>query len=178
MKSEGARLAVIRGAADPHFIPLRQRGVNPLLAVQVAARASQFVAAGGAARDNRSAFFFRLLLPARSTTAEILVSDLCELSPAAAHRRVFLLPRGARSPGALFLESFRPVFLVVLSCFVSTAFFSRDYKVLCCIFADFRPVNRLYFCGRILTRLDCRLWSTGSPVACLTTGVRSKRDSL
>ena len=33
--------------------------------------------------------------------------------------------------------------------------FSRDYRVLCCIFADFRHVNRLYFCGaKILTHFS------------------------
>jgi hypothetical protein len=75
--------------------------------------------------------------------AEILVSDLCDLSPAAAHRRVFRC-REERGP-LLFFSLFFPVFLAVLYCFVSIAFFiaiTRSYVVLLQIFA---PVNRLYF---------------------------------
>jgi hypothetical protein len=76
--------------------------------------------------------------------AEILVSDLCDLSPAAAHRRVFSLPRGARSP-ALFLDRFRlffspvlPVFLAVLivSCrLLFLLVITRSYIVFLQIFA-------------------------------------------
>jgi hypothetical protein len=70
--------------------------------------------------------------------AEILVSDLCDLSPAAAHRRVFSLPRGARSPRALFSDRFRLFFSPVLSCFGSIAIFlaiTRPYVVFLQIFA-------------------------------------------
>jgi hypothetical protein len=50
----------------------------------------------------------------------------------------------ARSAVPLFLDLFSPVFLSVLSCFVSIAFFiaiARSYIVFLWIFA---PVNRLY----------------------------------
>jgi hypothetical protein len=53
--------------------------------------------------------------------AEILVSDLCDLSPAAAHRRVF---RCREERGPLFLDRFRLFFSPVLSCFGSLLFFS------------------------------------------------------
>jgi hypothetical protein len=53
--------------------------------------------------------------------AEILVSDLCDLSPAAAHRRVF---RCREERGRLFLDRFRLFFSPVLSCFGSLLFFS------------------------------------------------------
>jgi hypothetical protein len=83
--------------------------------------------------------------------AKILVSDLCELSPAAAHRRVFRC-REERGPLVhLFLDRFRLFFslFLIVSC---RLLFSRDYKGLYCIFADFRPVNRLYF-------LATKMWS-------------------
>jgi hypothetical protein len=54
--------------------------------------------------------------------AEILVSDLCDLSPAAAHRRVF---RCREERGPLFLDRFRLFFSPVLCCFGSIAFFSQ-----------------------------------------------------
>ena len=51
-------------------------------------------------------------------------------------------------------------FWIVSACFSrcsllfrADCFFSRDYMVLYCIFADFRPVNRLYFCRRKLLRV-------------------------
>ena len=86
--------------------------------------------------------------------AEILVSDLCDLSPAAAHRRVF---RCREERGPLV-----HCFWIVSACFSRCSLlfrvdclFSRDYKVLCCIFADFRPVDRLYFLwAKILTRFS------------------------
>jgi hypothetical protein len=53
--------------------------------------------------------------------AEILVSDLCDLSPAAAHRRVF---HCREERGRLFLDRFRLFFSPVLSCFGSLLFFS------------------------------------------------------
>jgi hypothetical protein len=61
--------------------------------------------------------------------AEILVSDLCDLSPAAAHRRVF---RCREERGPLFLDRFRLFFSPVLSCFGSIDFFftiTRTYIV-------------------------------------------------
>ena len=77
--------------------------------------------------------------------AEILVSDLCESPPAAAHRRVFRC-REERGPlvhcfwnrFGLFFSLFFPVFLAVLSCFVSIAFFlaiTKSYVVFLQIFA-------------------------------------------
>jgi hypothetical protein len=99
-----------------------------------AARAAESAGRG----DNGSAFFFRLPSRAKSAMAEILVSDLCDLSPAATHRRVFSLPRGARSPGAFAFGLFPPVFLPVLYCFVPIAFFlaiARSYIVFLQIFA-------------------------------------------
>jgi hypothetical protein len=99
-----------------------------------AARAAESAGRG----DNGSAFFFRLPSRAKSAMAEILVSDLCDLSPAAAHRRVFSLPRGARSPGALFFWMFFIVFLIVLHCFLPIAFslaITRPYVVFAQIFA-------------------------------------------
>jgi hypothetical protein len=67
--------------------------------------------------------------------AEILVSDLCDLSPAAAHRRV---SRCREERGPLFLDRFRLFFSPVLSCFVSIAFFlaiTGPYIVFLQIFA-------------------------------------------
>jgi hypothetical protein len=64
---------------------------------------------------------------AKSAMAEILVSDLRDLSPAAAHRRVFRC-REQRGPpvhwivSACFSRLFFPVFLPVLYCFVSITF--------------------------------------------------------
>jgi hypothetical protein len=70
-------------------------------------------------RNNGSAFFSRLPLRAKSAMAEILVSDLCDLSPAAAHRRIF---RCCEERGRLLLDRFRLFFSPVLSCFGSIVF--------------------------------------------------------
>jgi hypothetical protein len=70
--------------------------------------------------------------------AEILVSDLCDRSPAAARRRVFRC-REERGPLVhCSLDCFRIVFLIVLHCFVSIDFFlaiTRSYIVFWQIFA-------------------------------------------
>ena len=54
--------------------------------------------------------------------AEILVSDLCDLSPAAARRRVFRCPKERGPLVHCSLDCFRIVFLIALHCFVSMAF--------------------------------------------------------
>jgi hypothetical protein len=53
----------------------------------------------------------------------------------------------------LFLDRFRLFFSLffIVSCF--DLLFSRDYKALYCIFADFHPVNRLYFWVRKFLRV-------------------------
>jgi hypothetical protein len=78
-----------------------------------------------------------LPLREKSAMAEILVSDLCDLSPAAAHRR-FFCRREERGPLVHCFWIVSPVFLVVLYCFVSIAFLlaiTRSYIVFLRIFA-------------------------------------------
>jgi hypothetical protein len=87
--------------------------------------------------NNGSAFFSRLPLRAKSAMAEILVSDLCDLSPAA-HRRFFSLPRGARSPWCIVFGSVSACFsrcslLFRLDCFFLAI--TRSYIVFLRIFA-------------------------------------------
>jgi hypothetical protein len=76
--------------------------------------------------------------------AEILVCDLCDLSPAAAHRRVFRC-REERGPLVRCFWIVSACFSRCSVLFRADCLSSRDYKILYCIFADFRPVNRLYF---------------------------------
>jgi hypothetical protein len=73
--------------------------------------------------NNGSAFFFRLHRRAKSAMAEILVSDLCDLSPALLIGGFFRYREERGHPGAFFLDLFPPVFLIVLHCFVSIVYF-------------------------------------------------------
>ena len=82
-------------------------------------------------RNNGSAFFSRLPLRAKSAMAKILVSDLCECRPPLLIGGFFVAARSA-VPWCVVFGSFPPVFLVVLYCFVSIAFFlaiTRTYIV-------------------------------------------------
>jgi hypothetical protein len=109
------------------------------------------LAASNIRRDNGSAFFSRLPLRAKSAMAEILVSDQCERRPPLLIGGFFCC-REERGPCCIVLDRFRLFF----SLFFIVPYrlpFSRDYNALCCIFADFRPVNRLYFCGRKFLRV-------------------------
>jgi hypothetical protein len=63
-------------------------------------------------------------LRAKSAMAEILVSELCDLSPAAAHRRV-LRCREERVPPVLFLDCFRLFFSLFFIVSGRLTFFSR-----------------------------------------------------
>jgi hypothetical protein len=88
-------------------------------------------------RNNRSAFFSRLLLRAKSAMAEILVSDLCECRPPLLIGGFFVAARSA-VPWCLVFGSVSACFLAVLHCFQSIAFFlaiTRTYIVFLQIFA-------------------------------------------
>jgi hypothetical protein len=83
-------------------------------------------------RNNRSAFFCRLRFRTKSAMAEILVSNLCDRRPPLLIGGFFRC-REERGP-LLFFSLFFPVFLAVLYCFVSIAFFiaiTRPYIVFC-----------------------------------------------
>jgi hypothetical protein len=74
----------------------------------------------------------------KSATVETLVSDQCERRPPLLIGGFFSLPRGARVPWCIVIGPFPPVFLVVLYCFLSIAFFiaiARSYVVFLQIFA-------------------------------------------
>jgi hypothetical protein len=76
----GADMPVCKGGA-------RAAEIHMLLPRNRAPQAALFA-------NNRSAFLSCLPFSAKSAMAEILVSDLCDRSPAAAHRRAFSLPLG------------------------------------------------------------------------------------
>jgi hypothetical protein len=78
---------------------------------------------------------------------ETLVSDLCECRPPLLIGGFFVAARSA-VPVALLLDCFRLFFSSCSFLFPAECLFSGDYNGLYCILADFRPVNRLYFCGR------------------------------